>query len=65
MPWRLKTVKNMVIDIVKIREKIGEDICPFGNIDPIKIVHKGTPEVIKEVKKQLTLKPEAKASVLL
>lgn len=46
--------KDFILDIKIIREKIGERICVFGNIDSIGLLHYGTPEDIrKEVEIQL------------
>ncbi|MCL5072975.1 MAG: hypothetical protein M1308_19115 [Actinobacteria bacterium] len=46
--------KDFILDIKKIRGKIGERICVFGNIDSISLLHSGTPEDIrKEVEMQL------------
>ncbi|MCL4417778.1 MAG: hypothetical protein M1365_14000, partial [Actinobacteria bacterium] len=40
--------KGFILDIKRIREKIGERICVFGNIDSIRLLHCGTPEDIKK-----------------
>ena len=46
--------KGFILDVRKIREKIGDRICVFGNIDSISLLHSGTPEDIrKEVEMQL------------
>jgi uroporphyrinogen decarboxylase len=46
--------KGFILDVRKIREKIGNRVCVFGNIDSISLLHSGTPEDIrKEVEMQL------------
>jgi uroporphyrinogen-III decarboxylase len=45
--------KSFHLDVVRIKEIIGDRVCIFGNIDAIYLLHGGTPEdVEKEVLKQ-------------
>ena len=46
--------KNFYLDVGTIREKIGDRVCIFGNIDSIYLLHNGKPQEVKaEVIKQL------------
>ena len=45
--------KQFVLDIQEIRERIGPEVCLFGNIDSITLLNSGTPEMIaEEVRRQ-------------
>lgn len=40
--------KTFELDIGKIRKELGKDICIFGNIDSITLLHDGNPEEIRD-----------------
>ena len=51
--WFEESKKNFNIDIIKIREKIGDRVCVFGNLDSINLLQTGNPEdITKEVLRQ-------------
>ncbi|MFH1583891.1 MAG: uroporphyrinogen decarboxylase family protein, partial [Actinomycetota bacterium] len=46
--------KGFNLDIKKIRDRIGNRVCIFGNLDSINLLHNGTPEEVRdEVIKQV------------
>jgi len=46
--------KGFVIDVKNIRERIGDRVCIFGNLDSIYLLHDGMPgDVYAETQKQL------------
>ena len=39
--------KSFKLDVKKIREKIGDNVCIFGNLDTIYLLHDGTPDEVR------------------
>ena len=57
--------KTFRIDIEEIVDRVGDIACIFGNIDAIRIMDQGTPEIIEqEVKRQISAGKRARGFVL-
>lgn len=59
------SMKNYKNEIYQIVEKVGDKIVIFGNIDPIKILEKGTDfELEDEIKRQVEAGKRAKGFII-
>jgi uroporphyrinogen-III decarboxylase len=59
------TMKNYVNDMGEIAETIGDRISLFGNLDPIRVLEKGTDEALRaEVKRQAKAGRKARGFIM-
>ncbi len=43
---------DTVVDLAEARQKVGDQICLVGNVDPVALIERGTPEQVYEAAKQ-------------